>query len=146
MKVKMSEVNSKEVNCRRCSKRVPLGKFCIECGEKMDVEPTDDEPRPPVQVSDATSSESGKKLSAPAQSQNNTSTATNTSSYADAVKNPQQNAAQQNQQSQASVTSTEPRTVVNVHTDPSKNVRGGHCDTNGNSMREVRIMCDQVLA
>lgn len=57
----MSEGKDKKVNCKNCTKRVPLGKHCMECGGKLDTESTDggtvDGPRPPIQASDDTSSE-----------------------------------------------------------------------------------------
>ena len=116
----MSEETSEGVKCKNCSERVPLGKFCKECGGKLDVE-TDgginDGPHPPIQASDATSSEVNSKASS--QLINNTSTnisettinsvdtyqkststgSTSTvtvASYADALKSP---SPQQNQQS-----------------------------------------------
>ena len=56
-----------EINCKSCNKRVPLGKLCLECGEKIGTESSDgstsDEPRPPIQASDAASSELNTKVS-----------------------------------------------------------------------------------
>ena len=55
----MSESNSvKEVTCKYRRRKVPAGKFCSECGEKIATESrdgaTNEEPsRPPIQASDA---------------------------------------------------------------------------------------------
>lgn len=54
----MSEGKAK-VDCKNCHKKVPFGKFCIECGNVIETESTDggvdDGPRPPIQASDASS-------------------------------------------------------------------------------------------
>ena len=144
----MSEGMSEEVkvNCKNCSKRVPLGKFCKECGGKLDVE-TDgginDGPRPPIQVSDATSSEVNSKASS--QLSNNTSTnipettsnsdiqkntstvSTSTASstvtvpsYADALKSP---SPQQTQQS-TSLGNVTTEFSTGVHPEPLWDKRG----------------------
>ena len=71
----MSEGMSEEVkvNCKNCSERVPLGKFCKECGGKLETDGgINDGPRPPIQASDATSTEVNSKVSS--QLNNNTST------------------------------------------------------------------------
>ena len=155
----MSEGTAKKVTCKGCNKKVPLGKFCLNCGSRInterDTESTDGEPRPPVQISDAsslTSSQSGTSqqkdtppdvpLTNSGSHQSNmvpvpvastiTSTSTSTSnvassSYADAVKSPQQNV-QQNQHSSSpgDVTTT-------VHSDPSQDTQAGQRDASERS-------------
>ena len=55
----MSESNVKEVTCRSCERKVPAGKFCSKCGHKIATESrdgaTNEEPRRPIQASDAVS-------------------------------------------------------------------------------------------
>ena len=55
----MSESDIKEVTCRSCGRKVPAGIFCIKCGNKIATESrdgvTNEEPRPPIQASDAVS-------------------------------------------------------------------------------------------
>ena len=150
----MSEGTAKKVTCKGCNEKVPSGKFCLNCGNRInteqDIESTDGEPRPPLQVSDAsslTSSQSGtsqqnrdtpdvpptnsgshqsNKVPVPEVSTvTSTSTSTSTvvsSSYAGAVESPQQNV-QQNQHSSSpgDVTAT-------VHSDPSQDIRAGRRD------------------
>ena len=141
----MSEGMSEDVkvNCKNCSKRVSLGKFCKECGGKLDVE-TDgginDGPRPPIQASDATSSEVNSKASIQLSNnkstnisettsnsdihQKNTSTVSTSTvanpSYADALKSP---TPQQNQQSTLSGNITT-EFSTGVHPGPSWDKRG----------------------
>lgn len=56
IKCEMSESN---VTCKHCRRKVPAGKFCSECGNKIATESrdgaTNEEPRPPIQASDALS-------------------------------------------------------------------------------------------
>ena len=115
----MSEGTAKEITCKACNKKVPLGKFCLNCASSLNTGQTEstDGPRPPIQVSDGSSSSSsgtGTKSSSqqsdtsvvglsptnnPGSHQSNistmsvatTSTTTVTSSYADKVKSPKQN-------------------------------------------------------
>ena len=118
----MSEAEVKEVSCKNCSEKVPLGNFCLKCGKAINTEPMDgriNEPRPPVQASDASLStasgsdtvtlngqNSGTSVP-PANNtagsyQNNTanlanncsSSNTESSSYANAVKSSQKNGKQ----------------------------------------------------
>ena len=58
----MSEGTAKEITCKNCNEKVPLGKFCINCASGINIESTDggvnDGLRPPIQASDASSSSS----------------------------------------------------------------------------------------
>ena len=109
---KMSDGEAKEVTCKHCNKKIPLGNFCIKCGKEIEADPTDgrkDEPHPPIQATDDSSSTSGSSTNEANQrnsgtavtptdntmtgnGQSDTANSTNvdsSSSYADALKSSQ---------------------------------------------------------
>ena len=79
----MSESNAKEITCKGCNKKVPLGKFCINCGNSLNTKPstrqresTDgagDGPPLSIQVSEASSSSSSDTGTKPSSQQSDAS-------------------------------------------------------------------------